>query len=134
MAKRIIADSREAMCSGLIGKVALITANSKPIHAANATKEHGPFYCKDCLSEAIVRKCTVKDEHFAHKARMTALFGSSESELHQNCKGEILTALKEKFPNGNWAKEREIPEDKEKGYSKLVPDISGRISGKGRGH
>lgn len=130
-AKKIVKDSREAMCLGLIDKVALIKANNKPIHAANATKVDGPFYCKECLSEAIVRKCTVKDDHFAHKARMTVLFGSAESDLHQNCKDEILTALKEKFPNGNWAKEREIPEDKEKGYSKLVADISGRISGKG---
>jgi hypothetical protein len=131
VSKRIITDSRNAMCPGLIGKVALIKSNNKPIHAANATKQHGPFYCKECLSEAIVRKCTVKDDHFAHKARMTLLYGSGESDLHQDCKKEILIALKEKFPDGNWAMEREIPENKDKGYSKLVPDISGRIFGKG---
>jgi competence protein CoiA len=41
----------------------------------------------------------------------------------------MCALLQERFPEGKWAKERTIPENKQKGIPKLEPDISGRING-----
>lgn len=124
---KISSDASESMCSGLLGKIAFQVKTNRPILAEDARKSDGPFYCRECLSDAIVRKCTEKDDHFAHKGRLSELFKSSESQLHLDCKEEILKGLKETFPHGKWEKERPINADKEKGFAALVPDLSGRI-------
>jgi len=124
-------DVKVSMCSGLIGRIAVRTVNNERVHAANAIKEDGPFYCDECLSEAIVRKCVDKKDHFAHKGRLSKLYGSGESDLHLNCKTEILNALQEAYPDGNWAVERTLPAIKEKELLALQPDISGRINKQG---
>jgi hypothetical protein len=109
---------------------AKICATNKPIHANEAKKSDGPFYCPDTFEELIVRKCIDKRDHFAYKGRLSSVYGSGESKLHFDCKTEICEELKKAFPNGNWLVERPIPENKEKKIGKLVPDISGRINGK----
>ena len=109
---------------------AKVRATNKPIHANNAKKSDGPFYCPDTFEELVVRKCIDKRDHFAYKGRLSAVYGTSESKLHFDCKMEICEELKKRFPDGNWEVERSIPENKEKKIKKLVPDISGRINGK----
>lgn len=47
-----------------------------------------------------------------------------------DCKKEILEGLKNVFPEGKWELERVLNADKEKGLSKVVPDISGRMNDK----
>ena len=39
---------------------AKICATNKPIHANEAKKSDGPFYCPDTFEELIVRKCMSK--------------------------------------------------------------------------
>lgn len=127
---KIKRDIRSSMCSGLVERTAKQVVGNKTIHADFAYKKDGPFYCPECLSDVIVRKCIEKNDHFAHKGRLSNLFGSSESQLHKDCKQEILTELQKAFPEGKWEAERPIKENKEKGFAPLVPDISGRINGK----
>ncbi len=111
--------------------VANRVVDNKPIHASHATKADGPFYCPDTYEELIVRKCIEKRDHFAYKARLSPV-ASRESDLHLNCKDELLSILKERCPEGKWEKEREeFNEDRTKGYKKVRPDLSGRINGKG---
>lgn len=109
---------------------AKICATNKPIHANDATKADGPFYCPDTYEELIVRKCIDKRDHFAYKGRLSSVYASGESKLHFECKTEICEELKKAFPDGKWEVERPIPENIEKKIGKLVPDISGRINGK----
>lgn len=109
---------------------AKISATNQPIHADDATKEDGPFYCPDTFEELIVRKCIEKRDHFAYKGKLSPIYKSSETKLHRNCKNEICEELKKQFPDGKWEVERPIPENKEKGIKKLKPDISGRIGNK----
>jgi len=123
-------DIRSSMCSGLAERKARQVLGNRTIHADVAFKKDGPFYCPECLSDAIVRKCVDKKDHFAHKGRLSNLFGHGESQLHKDCKMEILVEMKKAFPEGNWEVERPIKENKEKGLAALVPDISGRINGK----
>lgn len=100
------------------------------VYANEATKEDGPFYCPATLEELIVRKCIEKRDHFAYKARQSAI-GGKESNLHIDCKKEICNILKQKYPEGKWEEERTFKKDESKGYEPVSPDISGRINGKG---
>lgn len=105
-----------------------------PIHADIATKENGPFYCPDTFEELIVRHCIEKVNHFAYKARLSPVMTKEETELHKSCKEEIRDALRLAIPDGDWQMERQtFNEDKIKGYKKVIPDISGRLSKKGHG-
>lgn len=105
-------------------------SDNKTVFASDVTKKDGPFYCPETFEELIVRKCVEKIDHFAYKARMSPIAGR-ESKLHKDCKNELLEILTKKFPNGNWKDERTLNEDIEKGFSKVIPDLSGRIDGKG---
>lgn len=106
-------------------------SDNRKVYASEVTKEDGPFYCIETFEELIVRKCVEKVDHFAYKARMSPI-ASRESKLHKDCKAELLEILTKTFPNGNWESERQtLNEDIEKGFSKVVPDLSGRINGKG---
>jgi len=96
--------------------------------AYETTKDDGPFYCPETFEELIVRKCTDKRDHFAYKSRLSPV-ATKESELHNDCKNELLEVLRGAFPEGKWEKERdEFPADKNKGYHKVRPDLSGRIN------
>lgn len=119
-----------SMCSGLLNRKAISLKTNKLVNADDITKEDGPFYCPECLSDAIIRKCVEKDDHFAHKANLSSLFSNGETQLHKDCKNEILESLKNCFPEGKWEVERTIKAIKSKNYNEVVPDISGRINNK----
>ena len=97
------------------------------IHANHATKSCGPFFCPDTMEELIIKKCYNKRDHFAYHGRLSPTYGSSESELHWDCKNEICDSLKESYPSGKWAVERPVPSNLQLRVGKLIPDISGRI-------
>lgn len=124
-------DAVQARCWGLVGGVARKKEDNSKVSASFVIKNDGPFFCSVCLSDAIVRKCTEKADHFAHKGRLSPAINSKNIELHNKCKNEIWEYLKSKFPNGNWATERAIPPVETKGWkNELVPDISGRFGTK----
>ena len=121
-------DVKISRCFGLVGREAIIKSSNTIISADDANKSDGPFYCPVCLSEAIVRKCSEKADHFAHNARQSPVVKMKDKSLHNKCRDQILEFLKTNFPAGNWQAERAIPENTEKGFKKVIPDISGRIN------
>jgi competence protein CoiA len=124
-------EAEEFGCHGLVGGWARRFADHRVVSAFDVTKQEGPFFCPDCYSDAIVRKCIEKRDHFAHEAPLSPAVGGLESQLHLNCKEEMLAALKSKHADGNWAIERPLPA-KKKGklqIPELRPDISGRVDG-----
>lgn len=123
-------DILNARCRGLSSRKAVIQESLKVIHAAAALKEMGPFMCPSCLSEAIVRKCTEKVDHFAHKARLSPIVRAKDHELHETVSKELLEILTDIYPNGNWAKDRPIKKNEEKELKEIVPDLSGRDNDK----
>jgi competence protein CoiA len=127
--KHIQREAEEFGCFGLIHGCAKNIYSRNDFYASSATKADGPFYCPTCNSDAIIRKCSERIDHFAHSARLTPAISAHESELHLQCKNEICEQLSHKFPDGKWAIERTIPENKSKGIPELRPDISGRING-----
>lgn len=129
LAKRLQREAEELGCSGLAERIARNIYTHTEFHASNCTKADGPFYCPGCNSDAIVKKCAKKEDHFAHSVHLTPAVGGRESELHDSCKREICELLKSRHPSSKWEIEREIPLNKEKNFPKLKPDISGRING-----
>lgn len=120
-------DTKISRCFGLLSRKAIKKSDNTFVYAEFANKSDGPFYCPVCLCDAIVRKCSEKVDHFAHSARQSPVIRKKDKELHNKCRDEILELLKQKFPEGKWASEREIPANKDKGFKKVIPDISGRI-------
>jgi competence CoiA-like predicted nuclease len=123
-------DILTARCRGLASHAAVIQRTMTIIHAEDASKEMGPFLCPSCLSEAIVRKCSEKVDHFAHKARLSPIIRAKDHELHETVSRELLETLINIYPNGNWAKDRPIMKNEEKGLKEIVPDLSGRDNNK----
>lgn len=119
--------AQEAGCFGLLGGWAFSATLKKNVHAEDSSHENGPFICRGCLADAVLRICTEKRDHFAHHSRTSPAIVAGETELHQGCLREICDALKARFPDGKWDTNREIPANKERGFDKVVPDISGRI-------
>lgn len=107
--------------------VANKVSDNKPIHATEADKNDGPFYCPETYEELIVRHCREKVDHFAYKARLSPVMSKEETELHISCKEEIKNAMVEVEPDGKWEVERTVKANIEKGYAEVRPDISGRI-------
>jgi hypothetical protein len=103
-------------------------SDDKKIHADDATKADGPFYCPDTFDPLIVRKCDEKRDHFAYHGRQSPVYSPGETLLHKNCKLEICKHMKEKFPDGNWEHERIIPKNPRKKFIEARPDVSGRIN------
>lgn len=127
-----LADAKDARCMGLLGRQALKKSNNAVVNASSTTKESGPFYCPDCLSDAIVRKCYDKEDHFAHKARMSKLLTSKDQELHTKCINDLLEYAKSAFPEFTWLKEHTIPVNEKLGTKELRPDLCGRINKENR--
>ena len=88
--KEIDKDIYSSRCSGLAGQKARRKLDNQIVYADYATKSDGPFYCPVCLSDAIVRKCTEKVDHFAHSARQSPIIGKKDRFLHEQCQNEIL--------------------------------------------
>lgn len=120
-------DAHEVGCYGLVGGVATRTKTGERVHASEVTRAQAPFHCAECLTDAVVRKCAEKRDHFAHNARRSPVIGRGESDLHRKCKEEIRDALRLRYPDGKWECERPIERNKERGTPRVVPDISGRI-------
>ena len=120
-------DNDDSGCLGLVGGIARNPQTSRDFPAATCTSADGPFICRECFSDAVVRKCTEKRDHFAHIARLSPVAGAGESARHARCKNEILAAMQSTYPHGNWAVEREIPANAKLGTPLLVPDVSGRV-------
>jgi hypothetical protein len=121
--------AHEAGCFGLVDGYAFSERLKRDVSADDATHDDGPFICRGCLADAVLRKCTEKIHHYAHHARTSPTISSEETALHHGCLDEILACLKSRFPQGRWEKNRAIPENKEYGLAKVVPDISGRLGG-----
>ena len=121
-------DSKSARCDGLVSGRAISVRTNKRVHCDNVTKEDGPFYCPKCMSPAIVRKCSEKEDHFAHKPRLSPVLTTKDQSLHTECKNSICKYLSEKHPEGKWEVERPINGNLEKGTKTIIPDISGRIN------
>ena len=117
----------EAGCSGLLQGHAFSTSLRTTVNASDASRADGPFICSECSSDAVLRHCCEKRDHFAHHARMSPAIGPGESELHRECLKEICGALSLRFPGGNWAINRPIESNPKKGIAQVVPDVSGRI-------
>ena len=121
--------TQEAGCCGLTGGWAFSVTTKEDVNAEEASHDDAPFICRECLSDAVLRKCVEKIDHFAHHARTSPALHAGESELHQACLGEICDALAQRFPDGKWQTNREIPANEELGVDKVVPDISGNCNG-----
>lgn len=121
--------AQEAGCFGLVRGSAFSVRLRRDVSADEATHADDPFICRGCLSDAVLRKCTEKCHHYAHHAGTSPAIAAGETALHQGCLREICATLAARYPEGNWAINREIPPNKERGVGKVVPDISGRIGG-----
>ncbi len=103
----------------------------KTVSASDVRKADGPFFDLITGEEVVVRKCTDKRDHFALLGRYSPV-ASRESRIHKECKKQLLQELQRLCPDGNWIDERKgFKKDKDKGYNRVVPDLSGRIHGKG---
>ena len=122
-------DAYESRCHGLVGGVALLADLKTPVNAAYVRKADGPFYCRECLSEAIVRKCSDKDDHFAHRALVTPTGQQQDTAFHHGVRDELFGLLKERFPAGNWKTEVKITDEK---LGTFVPDIAGYFGERSR--
>lgn len=122
-------EADDSGCFGLLDGFARNLKTHQKFFAQEARREDGPFYCPSCLSDAVLKKCTEKADHFAHSARTSPVLRPHEMELHNACTREICDALASRFPSGSWAVERPIPPNSQKKTPKLVPDVSGRIGG-----
>lgn len=122
-------DAIETGCDGLLSGTALNLYSRKRFDAATCSKKDGPFCCPACYTDAVVRKCSERRDHFAHRARLSPDGGPGpgENRLHKNCKEMLCALLAERFPTGKWQCERRIPAKAEGRIPELRPDISGRI-------
>jgi len=126
---RLKRHAEEVGCFGLVDGAAANLYTHENCYARTASKSDGPFYCKVCYSDAVLRKCSEKIDHFAHLTPLSPVIPSSESSLHRECKESICKHISNIFPGGKWEVERPIPENKDKGIDAVRPDISGRIDG-----
>lgn len=122
-------EAEEFGCYGLLGGFAKQLKTGRSVSASEATKSDGPFVCGVCYSDAIVKKCVEKKDHFAHEAPRSPAIGARESTLHSSCKKEICAALQAAHPDGKWEVERPIGENAKYKIGAVRPDISGRING-----
>lgn len=121
-------DSLKARCDGLRSGYAISEKTGKKVYCAYVTKRDGPFYCSKCNSTAIVRKCSEKEDHFAHKPRLSPVLTKKDQSLHTECKNAICNYLSRQFPDGRWAVERTIEAKEKLGTKEIIPDISGIIN------
>ena len=125
--KARLREAEEVGCHGLIRGVARNLHTQDEWEAETAYKNDGPFYCPVCYSDVVIRKCSEKTDHFAHKSRLSPVLGPKEMLLHNACTKEICGLLVAKFPDGRWEIERPIRDSKKRKTPTLVPDISGLI-------
>ena len=75
----------------------MLTATSEKktnCYAWTTGREEGPFFCKLCGRESIIKKGKIIAHHFAHKAKAKdCTFGVGESDIHHRAKREIFEDL-----------------------------------------
>ncbi|MGH7982868.1 MAG: competence protein CoiA family protein [Candidatus Udaeobacter sp.] len=123
----VIHDAYDVGCFGLVAGWAYSLKTLSRHYAPNALRSNGPFICESCYSDAVLRKCAEKRDHFAHHTPLSPIILKRETQLHADCLAEICSALKARFPSGKWDVNRTIPANKSKGIGQVVPDISGRV-------
>jgi competence protein CoiA len=117
----------EEGCSGLRSGRALLAETGELVAPAAAARGGGRLVCSVCFSDAVVRSCVDRRDHFAHAARPASTVSAGESPLHRACKSQLCAALAIRHPAGGWAVERPIPARAEQGLREVIPDLSGRI-------
>ena len=122
-------DAYESRCNGLVSGIALLADLKSSVNAGYVRKADGPFYCRTCLSEAIVRKCSDKEDHFAQKALVTATGQNKDTTFHHGVRDELFDLLKERFPSGNWKTEVKINDEV---LGTFIPDIAGYFGERGK--
>lgn len=91
-------------------------SNDNPhCYAWSTEKKEGPFFCKSCLQEVILKKGRVRIHHFAHKPPVTCQYGHGESAIHYKAKREIFESLKTNI-NCSYC-------ELEKKVNNVIPDI-----------
>ena len=87
-------DAKNSRCNGLLERKALRKNDNSFVYADKTAKSDGPFYCPECLSDVVIRKCSEKVDHFAHNVRQSPMLRKRDTELHSKCRDEILEHLK----------------------------------------
>ena len=128
VAKARLAEAEETGCYGLLSGLARNLHTNEEWHAETAYKADGPFFCPNCFSDVVIRKCAEKIDHFAHKSRLSLVLGIKQMALHDACTNEICSLLAYRYPNGKWEVERLIRKSEKCKTPVLIPDISGRIN------
>jgi competence protein CoiA len=91
------------------------------VEAYFSQKTHGPFSCRDCGDEVILKSGRNRVNHFAHVNPIACKFALGESDTHRQCKIEIFRAL-QKEPNVTELA-LELP------LGLVRPDVSAKING-----
>ncbi|MBD1395126.1 hypothetical protein IDJ76_18625 [Mucilaginibacter sp. ZB1P21] len=116
-------EAYDSRCLGLVGGVAFVQGFKKTASADYVRKIDGPFYCRKCLSEAVVRKCSDKEDHFAHKARLSPAGRRGNTDFHHQVRDELCAILKAQYPDGAWR--TEVPMSSAGDDNDLRADIAG---------
>jgi competence protein CoiA len=124
-------DAYQSRCFGLVPGIAFAENFKTRVGAEFSVKDDGPFFCPECLSEAIVRKCSDKDDHFAHKARMSPTAKKGDTKFHHMVRDEIFEVLKKHFPEGGWSTEKQMRKNTPD-ENIFIPDISGYFGERGK--
>ncbi|HCS20128.1 MAG TPA: hypothetical protein DIW47_06120 [Bacteroidetes bacterium] len=125
----LVTDFKDSRCGGLVDGIAISKSlNGARLYADYAKKSDGPFYCDRCKSEAILRVCSEKATHYAHKALKTSLVSSRDQELHNKIRDELCAYLNNDLEERVWRVEVPLYTEDETGKKVTVqPDIVGRI-------
>lgn len=84
-------------------------------------KSEGPFFCKECEKEVILKKGLIKQHHFAHKPPKSCTFGDGETDVHYKAKKGIFEGLRS-HRNCTFC-------DLEKRVGTVIPDVFAIIGG-----
>ena len=74
--------------------VAWRKSNLQRVYAWEEEKTQKPWVCPECKSLLILKKGSIKVDHFAHKPPVMCEYGKGESEAHLMCKMSLYTELK----------------------------------------
>lgn len=68
-------------------------SDRESVLARDVSKADGPFLCPECSEPVLVRKSSIRTDHFAHAKSGICNYSSGESDTHRRCKLEIYNAL-----------------------------------------
>lgn len=67
--------------------------NGESRTASRAERGDGPFYCKSCRAEVVLKKGRILVHHFAHRPPVTCAYGAGETAMHLRAKQAIFEAI-----------------------------------------